>query len=298
MKWLLLFILINSCSQKKISQSPVPEAKPITTVFEVTDNILHPESVLYSKTHQVIFVTNIASGNPLETKAVGYISKISIEGKVIKSKWIEGLKAPKGMAIFNDFLYVADVNELVEIDIKKEKIVKKYKVKGATFLNDVTSDNLGTIYFSDMFENKIHMLKNKKVSVISNNDMPSPNGLKMIDPAHLIIGFWGNDLDKKTFQTKNKGGLVAVDLKQFEVTNEDLNQSECRGNLDGVDTDSNGNLWVSDWVTGDVYKVLKNGKTSKEYNFGQGTADISIAKELGLLLIPQMAKNKIIAIKF
>ncbi len=43
--------------------------------------------------------------------------------------------------------------------------------------------------------------------------------------------------------------------------------------------------------------MKKNGKTKKMYNFGQGTADISVAKELNLLLVPQMGQNKLMFIK-
>jgi sugar lactone lactonase YvrE len=292
----LTLVVISSCAHKKTNSDSGKQKLKIA--FETMEGIMHPESVLYSHEHKTIFVTNIASGNPMEKEKKGHLSKLASNGKVLAAKWITGFKAPKGMAIFGDFLYIADVDRLVVVKISGNKIHHTFPVKGAQFLNDVTVDQNGIVYFSDMFDPKIYKLeKNKITTFASGTNFPNPNGLKMINNAHLLVGFWGWGVDQKTFGTKTPGALLAIDLKKPEANVESLSQSECRGNLDGVDTDNKGNVWVSDWVSGDVWKVQKNGKSSKMFNFGQGTADISIAKELGLLLIPQMNKNKIIAVK-
>src|SRR3990167_2886960 len=136
MKTLFLssLILLTACSTTKPKKEIIEKFNATPDIaFTVTEGILHPESALYSANHKAIFVSNIASGNPTETKRVGYISKISPEGKVIKAKWVANLKAPKGIAIIGNYLYVSDVNELVKIDIKAAKIVKTWAVTGAQF---------------------------------------------------------------------------------------------------------------------------------------------------------------------
>ncbi|HXH29175.1 MAG TPA: hypothetical protein VNJ01_00010 [Bacteriovoracaceae bacterium] len=59
-------------------------------IYEITEGIKHPESAIYSEMHGVFFVSNVASGNPLETKEVGYLSKISVDGKTVQAKWVKG----------------------------------------------------------------------------------------------------------------------------------------------------------------------------------------------------------------
>lgn len=294
---LIIMILVVGCSHdsksKKVTKTEAFIAEPAIK-FTVTEGILHPESVLYSKAHNAIFVSNVASGNPTETKRVGHISKLDPNGKVIKSKWITKLKAPKGMAIVNDHLYVSDVNEIVKIDIKKNKIVKTWKVRNAKFLNDIVADAQGNVYVSDMNDNVIHIIKNDQLKEwIRSPKLRGPNGLYTDGKEHILLTQWGSDVDAKTWVAKNPGHLAMLPLKGETRISELTSFS---GHLDGIDADSNGNLFVSDWINGDIWKVKKNGEASKKLSFGQGTADISVAKELNLLLVPQMSQNKVIAV--
>lgn len=53
-----------------------------------------------------LFVSNLGSGNAESPD--GYISKLTKEGKIIDKYWVSGLKAPRGMAVMNNCLFVAD----------------------------------------------------------------------------------------------------------------------------------------------------------------------------------------------
>lgn len=293
--FILLSLLFVGCAGvKESTKNEIVKSPKIS--FILNEGLMHPESVLYSHKHKMIFVSNVASGNPLEVKRVSYISKISPDGKIVKSKWVEGLRAPKGMAIVGDDLYVSDVNDIVKIDIKNGKIIYRINVKGSKFLNDVAVDKNGNVYVSDMLANKIHIVKKNKESVwLENGPLMGPNGLYVGSADHLLVANWGWTIDAKTFATKTMGQIIALSLDEKPKL---LSTSEePTGNLDGIDFDNNGYLWVSDWVNGNVFKVTKSGKSEKVYNFGTGTADISFAKELKLLLIPQMNENKIIAVE-
>jgi sugar lactone lactonase YvrE len=72
---------------------------------------------------------------------------------------------------------------------------------------------------------------------------------------------------------------------------------EIQGHLEGIAVDNKGTLWISDWVFGDIYTMTKQGKTQKMFNLGYGTADLTVAKELNLLAVPQMNDSKLIFIK-
>lgn len=298
----LSILFLFSCTTQQTQEVPAPALPPTVTLktpdiaFEVTDGILHPESALFSKAHKAIFVSNMASGNPLEQNKISYISKLGTNGKVIKSKWVTGLRAPKGLAIVGNYLYVSDINTVVKIDIKKARIVKTYNAPEAKFLNDVAADSKGNIYISDMGSNAIYIINKEGLQIwMKDTKLRSPNGIFCDGKEHLILALWGSSTDPASSIAKELGAIMTVPLSG----NKDGIQEELapRGQFDGIDMDANGILWVSDWMTGDIFSVKKNGESQKVYNLGQGTADISFAKDLGLLLIPQMSQNKIIAVR-
>lgn len=289
-----LFVFV-ACSSVTKQNTTTPKVQSPQLVFTITEGISHPESVLYSSTEDAIFVSNIVSGNPLETKRLGNISKYSRDGKLIASPWVKGLKAPKGMALVGNDLYVTDVNQLVKIDLKKAKIVQTVTVPGAKFLNDATADKDGNVYFSDMMTDTIHVWSKSGVKVWKKTpDLRSPNGLHTDGSEHILMASWGNPIGKD-FVTANPGALSSLSLKN--PANAFKEETSFRGNLDGISPDNKGNLWISDWMNGDIYKVAKNGSAQKIMNLKQGSADLSFAKELNLLLVPQMYESKVMAYK-
>ena len=86
----------------------------------VVDGLNEPESVIFDKKNSVIYISNI-NGDPLKIDKNGYISKISVDGQILDKKWITGLDAPKGMTIFNDYLFVADINKIWRINTSNKK---------------------------------------------------------------------------------------------------------------------------------------------------------------------------------
>ncbi len=113
-----------------------------------------PESVLHDPGADVYLVSNI-SGSPLGKDGDGFISRLSPEGEVLELRWIEGgaegveLHAPKGMAIAQDLLYVADIDCIRAFDLATGAPVDAICVPGATFLNDVAAGPGGVLYFTD-----------------------------------------------------------------------------------------------------------------------------------------------------
>lgn len=284
------FLALSACAHTP--KKDLPASLSLTTI---TAGIAHPESALYSKEHKAIFVSNVASGNPVEKERVGYISKYTPEGVLVASPWVGGLKAPKGMAIVGNELYVSDVDQVVKIDIFTGKIIQTYIISGAKFLNDMAADGDGNVYVSDMMTDTIHVWGKGEVKVwMKTPALRSPNGL-YVEGRDLLMVSWGNPINPKDFTTKNAGALSRIDLsKNDKKVNE---EKSLRGNLDGLTMDKEGNLWVSDWMNGDIFKVQKDGVVLKKYNYGQGVADISFAKELDLLLVPQMNENKVLMLK-
>ena len=81
-----------------------------------------PESVYFDKAGKVLYVSNI-DGEPWAKDGAGSIGKLGLDGKVIAAEWVEGLNAPKGMALSKGTLWVADLSEVVGIDVAKGAII-------------------------------------------------------------------------------------------------------------------------------------------------------------------------------
>jgi sugar lactone lactonase YvrE len=146
-----------------------------------------------------------------------------------------------------------------------------------------------------MFSDVIYKISKNKLSVwIKDAKVAGSNGLFTDGKEHLIAVKWGTEVDPKTFVAKNPGDVAVISLaKPSEI----VVTQELQGHLDGISVDSKGTLWISDWISGDVYTMSKQGKVKKMFNLGGGTADLSVAKELNLLLVPQMGQNKLLFIQ-
>ena len=91
-----------------------------------TDSVLKvPESVLLDAANKVLYATNIDGTDPWGKDGKGSVGKIGLDGKVISAEWVSGFNCPKGMGLYKGKLYVADLEELVVIDIATGKIEKK-----------------------------------------------------------------------------------------------------------------------------------------------------------------------------
>ncbi len=271
----------------------VPFPHKLTMTYETTgfDN---PESVVIDHANKALYVSNV-NGPGAEKDGNGYISKVSMDGKILKKEWVPGLDAPKGMAMHDGKLYIADIDTLVIVDIKKSEVIAKHKAEGATFLNDVTADTkTGDIYIANTFgKSQLYRFQKGKLSLfMEGKQLDSPNGV-LIHGDKLLVGSWGNDLDPKTKESKNPGKLLSLDLTSKKIT--PLTKS--LGNLDGLSFSQNG-LFISDWISGKVYyRANKSGEVSQPLSFNKGTADLVFDKDTNTLIIPHMMDNKIMAYK-
>src|SRR5688572_12333575 len=95
------------------------------TLFKV------PESVLFDAANNVLYVANIDGTDPWGKDGNGSIGKLGTDGKIIAVEWIKGLNAPKGMGLYGGKLYVADLIDVVVIDIASGSIASSYSIKDA-----------------------------------------------------------------------------------------------------------------------------------------------------------------------
>ena len=179
-------VSITSCKQKEVKKEITkvePEtiiktnSEPQLDLVWETDSIFKtPESCFFDKEHKVIYVSNVNNA-PRTKDNNGFISKLSLDGKVIEKEWVDGLSAPKGMGFYHEVLYVTDIDAIVEINAHTGLVLKKTTLKGAKMLNDIDVDQAtGIIYVSAMDTGKIYSYFDGKFTLWKEG-FNRPNGL-------------------------------------------------------------------------------------------------------------------------
>lgn len=242
-----------------------------------TDTLLKvPEGALYDAANKVIYVTNI-DGQPWEKDNKGSVGKVGLDGKIITVDWVSGFQAPKGLALYKNNLYVADVDKVGVIDIKKGALTQTIPVAGAIGLNDITVDKKGILYVSDSKNKKVHRIENGQVTTWLDS-LKGPNGV-LIEGNHLFV------LDA--------GGLYKVEKDKTLTKLAD----GMEGGTDGVEHVKGKDYIVSCWA-GSIWYI--NGDGTKQNLLDTraqkiNTADIGYDAKNRIVYVPTFFKNSLVA---
>jgi outer membrane protein assembly factor BamB len=109
----------------------------------------------------------------------GYIAKVGLDGKNHHPKMGYWFKWTQRHGYGGEYALCHRYDRLVAIDIATGKISKTWNVKGAGFLNDITTAEDGTVYFTDTNTNSVHQLSNGNVTTLVAQDamLGGPNGI-------------------------------------------------------------------------------------------------------------------------
>jgi outer membrane protein assembly factor BamB len=114
----------------------------------ITTGLQHPESIISDG--EFFYATNIGEAlSPMTKDGDGSIYKLSLDGKLIEQRFNKSpLNAPKGTAIVNGVLYVADIDRVVGVDIRTGEQVKEIDLAafGTSFLNDISVKDETTLF--------------------------------------------------------------------------------------------------------------------------------------------------------
>jgi hypothetical protein len=232
-----------------------------------TDTIIAiPESVLPDPANHILYVSLI-DGGPWEVDGKGGVGRLTPDGKQYNGSWITGLNAPKGMGRFDNRLYVADISNVVVIDIPKGTIIKKIPIAGESGLNDITIDNNGVVYVSDSKSGKVYRIEND-VPALFMDHLDGANGLKASGKNLYILA--------------RKQVLLSDPQKHLKVI------CDLPNGGDGVEEVGNGDLIVSEWV-GNVFYVYADGRKVQILDRKaekKNTADIWYDQKVKTLYVP------------
>lgn len=239
-----------------------------------------PESVIFDKKNNVLYVSNI--NNPAGGKdGNGSIGRVSLTGKILEVEWVlGGMDSPKGLGLHNGLLYVADLTNVVVIDVESGKLIRTIEVEGAGMLNDITVDENGIVYISDSNNKRIYTIKDNKAEIWLENDLfQRPNGLLAYKNKFYMVDMGSGifyEINKKTKALRE----IATGLQGG----------------DGIVAYGN-DFILSNW-NGEINFVSAKGKVEKLLDTKAekvNAADIDYIPSLNLLLVPTFFANTLVA---
>lgn len=275
------------CHAEPALQPPVRNHDLIQKVWETPADFRVPESVLYDSKRDILFVTSFDRVDASH-KNMGFISKLTLDGKIAELEWIKGLDGPCGMAIRDDVMYVLEgfAKNVLEIDIPSGKVLKRTNIPEARFLNDLAVDASGNVYISDTTiepgENDIYKYKNGRYKVWkTGHDLQRAN-VVYLHKGKLLVGSTGDGLFK------------SVSLKTREVK-----KIACLGAgvIDGIRPDGEGCYLVSQWE-GMLYRISLDGDVVELMDTMAdrlNLADFEYVADQRLLIAPTFLGNKVVA---
>ncbi|MBL9104133.1 MAG: hypothetical protein JNL82_24520 [Myxococcales bacterium] len=244
----------------------------------VVEGLMQPESIVVDVVDGVYLISNINGVDPGADDGNGFISRVGPDGTMLDLMWIAGggdvnLSAPKGMAIHEDTLYVADIDRVHRFDRVSGAHLGAVAIDGAMFLNDVVADPFGIVYVSDTATNKIHRIDgDTAVEFLASSDINGTNGLLYKNMTLYAVGYNAGEM----FEIPVEAG-VASPIHTFAA-----------GGLDGIAEVADGFL-VSSWDAQAVYKLSADFSASEPLVEGvQSPADIAVDPATNQLLIPQL----------
>ena len=269
---LLGFIAISLCS----STAVMAQHHSLVSKWETDTLLKTPESVLYDAKDKILYVSCI-DGVPNEKDGKGGIAKVGLDGKIINASWVTGLNAPKGMGMYKNKLYVADLTEVLVIDMATAQVLQHIPVDGSVFLNDITIDKKGAVWVSDTRANKVYKI-DKGIATPVFQNMQGPNGLLAVGDELMIL---------------DKGSLLKmVNSGNLGVVAEGMDPS-----TDGIEMVQTNEFLVTSWA-GVIYYIYANGNKqtlldSREKKIN--TADIGYDPKNRIVYVPTFYRNTVAA---
>jgi hypothetical protein len=249
-----------------------------------------PHSFVGDQHGKEYYISNV-NGDPETRDNNGFITKLDAQGKIVSLKFIQGgvadilLHAPKGMALIGKTLYIADLDQLKGFDkiTGKPLLIISFSgisPRGSVSLTGLVAAPNGLLYASDQAANSIYRVDptaNHRVNLLIHDD-------RLAGPTGIAVHPTTNDLIAVSWE---KGKIL-------EITPEGrLTELESNGfltgrfqNLSGVDFDRWGNMYVSDFTKGKIWRITRDHRFHVIAEYLPAPADISIDRANNLILVP------------
>lgn len=279
-----------SCSETE----PTVAASPVKATVISSGLKFCEGSVVYGNS---LLVSNFGTTdlNPLNTEGKGYIVKVDGAKSEVFIAADGHLSGPKGMAISEDRLFIADVGKVVVYNLKNKAEAPQSITlpDGNLYANDVVISG-STAYISVTNTGKIFKLNLSKPEALSAADLSEyatvvgANGLLLDNKRMYIASYPADGVTTADNVIYIIGDLANPNPEKF-ITRE--------GQYDGVAIAGN-KLYFSSWVNGEIGYVDMTTKKVEivliEAAKLTGPADITILKDK--LYIPNLPASEVVVI--
>ncbi|GEM_PF-1617483 len=253
-----------------------------------------PESVAVGPDGRY-YVSNIGGNGVPEDGSIKAISGNPFDGTVTVTDVATGLNDPTGTVFVGTRLFVVDDDRVWQIETtgdmagEKNVFLPPDRFPGGTgMLNDIAADEDGHLFISDT-NRGIIFAANLDGEVTLFLDAGPANPLRM--PNGVIVdeegGFGGEPGSVLVIDLRN-GNLVAIapDGSSASII------ARRFGAGDGLAFDAAGNLYISDFVRGRVFRLEPNLSSSVIARM-RSPADLTVDVERNWLVVPNFLKDTV-----
>ncbi len=231
--------------------------------------LIKPESVVFDVGNECLYISN---GQQFAPGTDGFISKFNKDGQLEELKWVSDLSRPTGMAIHNNQLWVADVNQLKVIEIASGKVVKSYSepIKNSG-LNDVAINSRGEVYVTASFIHSVFKVEGDSLKpwVQDEEQLQWANGIYALDQEVLVGGTH----------------LASIDIKTKAIRKIETNPPVV--DMDGLWPDGLGGYYLSTVEGTALWHLDAQGKSTRLDQGGDYFGDLQYVKETATLYVPR-----------
>ncbi len=270
---------------------PAAAAAQLKVVSDTTlTGFTHPESVGCDAKNKAIYVSEFGSKlAPLDKDGAGYISKWTLDGKLVEKNFVPGdkgekLNKPKGIWVQGNRLWTTDIDSAWVFDLKTKR-GRRVAIPGIQFANDpavrgialYVTDNRGDQLFRIEPADFLHLKGEPKISTVFSGAKVNPNGIFPAKAGLVVVGFSSADEPRAIYRVGKKTRAL----------------SEPIGRLDGVLELKDGSLLVTDWNSGSLFQWSKKMGMHKLAEGFKGPADFcAIARGKGVTAyVPDLVQS-------
>ena len=279
----------NAQSDVQGEETDVPSRVSQTAAVRYS-GFSEPERVLYDAARDRYLVSNV-NGETAAKDGNGFISVLSPDGSISALEWIKGgeagvtLHAPKGLAIADGVLYVADIDVVRKFDAETGKALGQIDVPGSTFLNGLTAAGDGRLYLSDSGPplgfldgygtEAVYVIDGDEVQLLAEGPLGRPTSLQPTKGGVIVASFGANEV----FEIDGQGNKGKV--SQLPA-----------GGLAGI-VKHGPWLYATSWQASAIFR----GKLGEPFEVAASglaaPSDLGYDSKRGRLLVPHFTENTV-----
>ena len=268
--WIVWSVIDHEPKQARVEISSMDNAKDFDgarIVKTAKNKFRNPVSVEFF--NDEMFVSNAGIAD-----SPGFVCRTTLYGEFVDTLCIAGLQSPKGMVVYEGYLYIADVNRIAKYDIDNDTLVAVLPVEDAKNLNDIEKDRSGRLYVSDSQGKKIYCIQNDTARLLVVDTL-----LENVSGLSYYNGYIFAGAQKRIVRIEPSGRTRVFANVVYPVC--------------GICSDDNGNFMTTDFA-GNVY-VVSSGRQQLLVRKRQGinSAGIGYIPEQNLLAMPTFAGNSV-----